>query len=158
MVLSLANDPLGYQCRTFGFRLRDAMRPDGCIDRWVGRLVARGKSEGRMPVGLEVRDGLGWVFSIRPLEGARMQDFLDCALDLRGAVLQEVQRRPATISVPVNTVTGEADRRARESTAPMFAPYTWMEIAVAVSLRLRTACMSPRRGDTKSISPRGGCA
>lgn len=91
------------------------------IDRWVDLLVARGKSEGRMPVGLEVRDGLGWVFSTRPLEGARMKDFLDCALDLRGAVLQEVQRRPATISVPVNTVTGESDRRAREATAPMFA-------------------------------------
>jgi hypothetical protein len=91
------------------------------VDRWVTRLVARGKTEGRMPVGIEVRDGLGWVFSIRPLEGARMTDFLDCALDLRGAVLQEVQRRPATISVPVNTVTGEADRKARESTVPMFA-------------------------------------
>ena len=91
------------------------------VDRWVTRLVARGKTEGRMPVGLEVRDGLGWVFSTRPLEGARMKDFLDCALDLRGAVLQEVQRRPATISVPVNTVTGKAERIARESTAPMFA-------------------------------------
>jgi hypothetical protein len=91
------------------------------IDRWVARLVPRGKSEGRMPVGLEVRDGLGWVFSVRPLEGARLQDFLDYALDLRGAVLQEVQRRPATISTNVNTVTGEAERKSREATAPLFA-------------------------------------
>lgn len=91
------------------------------IDRWVARLVDREKNEGRMPVGIEVRNGLGWVFSTRPLEGARMRDFLDCALDLRGAVLQEVQRRPATISAPVNTVSGEVDRRSRESTAPMFA-------------------------------------
>jgi len=91
------------------------------IDRWGALLLARGKHEGRVPVGLEVRDGLGWVFSTRPLEGARFKDFLDHALDLRGAVLQEVQRRPATISTPVNTITGEADRRSRESTTPMFA-------------------------------------
>jgi len=93
----------------------------GAVDRWVDLLVARTKNEGRVPVGLEIRDGLGWVYSTRPLEGARFKDFLDHALDLRGAVLQEVQRRPATISTPVNTITGEADRRSRESTAPMFA-------------------------------------
>ena len=61
------------------------------------------------------------MFSIRPLEGARINDFLQHALDLRGAVIQEVQRRPATISTPVNTVTGEADLRQRAETAPMFA-------------------------------------
>ena len=46
---------------------------------------------------------------------------MEHALDLRGAVLQEVQRRPATISAPVNTVTAESDLRARAGTQPLFA-------------------------------------
>ena len=91
------------------------------IDRWGTRLVTRGKTEGRSPLGLEVSDGRGWVFSTRPLEGARAKDFLEHALDLRGAVLQEVQRRPATISAPVKTVTAASDQRARAGTQPLFA-------------------------------------
>jgi len=91
------------------------------IDRWGAKVVTRGRSEGRLPLGLEVSDGRGWVFSTRPLEVARVRDFLEHALDLRGAVLQEIQRRPATISIPVNTVTGAADQRARAATQPLFA-------------------------------------
>jgi hypothetical protein len=91
------------------------------IDRWGAKVVTRGKSEGRLPLGLEVSDGRGWVFSTRPLEAARVRDFLEHALDLRGAVLQEVQRRPATISTPVHAVTGAADQRARTATQPLFA-------------------------------------
>ena len=91
------------------------------IDRWGTRLVTRGKNEGRLPLGLEVSGDRGWVFSTRPLEGARVKDFLEHALDLRAAVLQEVHCRPATISTPVNTVTGESERHARGATQPLFA-------------------------------------
>lgn len=91
------------------------------IENWTHRLVDRSRSDGRIPLGLEVHDGRGWVFSTRPLEGARVKEFLDLALDLRGAVLQEVQKRPATISTPVNTVTGQSERRDRASTQPLFA-------------------------------------
>jgi hypothetical protein len=91
------------------------------IDRWANRLVARVKNEGRLPLGLEIANGKGWVFSTRPLDGNRVQDFLELAFDLRGAVLQEVQRRPATISRPVQTLTAEADTRERAETQPMFA-------------------------------------
>ncbi|RKZ13265.1 hypothetical protein DRQ53_05435 [bacterium] len=89
------------------------------IDLWTSRLVNR--EEGRIPTGLEIHGSRGWVFSARPLDGARLKDFLELALDLRAAVLQEVQRRPATISTPVNTVTGESERRARGNTRPMFS-------------------------------------
>lgn len=91
------------------------------IEQWTARLVNRSRSDARIPLGLEIHDGRGWVFSTRVLEGARMKEFLDLALELRGSVLQEVQRRPATISVPVNTITGEADLRNRASTQPLFA-------------------------------------
>lgn len=91
------------------------------IERWARRLVARGKVEGRVPVGLEVGEGLGWVFSPLPLDGPRTRDFLELALDLRAAVLQEIRLRPATISTPVETVSDVSDRRERVNTQPLFA-------------------------------------
>lgn len=91
------------------------------IDRWGTTLVTRGKNEGRSPLGLEVSDGRGWVFSTGPRDGAHLREFLEQALDLRRAVLQEVQRRPATISTPVNTVTGASEQHGRAATQPLFA-------------------------------------
>jgi hypothetical protein len=91
------------------------------IDRWMKELVSRSKNDGRVPMGLEVRSGQAWVFSAGSLEGARMAEFLRCALEMRSAVVREVQKRPATITTRVNTVSGEVDTRNRAETAPLFA-------------------------------------
>lgn len=91
------------------------------IDRWSRRLVARGKVDGRVPVGLEVSDGRGWIYSPLPLDGPRTRDFLELALDLRAEVLAEIRCRPATISTPVETTTAQAELRDRAGTQPMFA-------------------------------------
>jgi hypothetical protein len=91
------------------------------INQWARRLVARGKVEGRVPVGLEISDGRGWIYTPLPLDGPRTRDFLELALDLRSAVTHEIRCRPATISTRVNTVSAESDRRGRQNTQPLFA-------------------------------------
>lgn len=93
------------------------------VDRWVVQVAASCGPSGKTPVGLEVHGDRGWVHSLVALEGVALGEFLRRGLEVRRQVLDEVRRRPATLSAPAVRVTApeQAQQRgAREDTKPMF--------------------------------------
>lgn len=94
------------------------------VDRWLREVTACCTPKGRAPIGIEVHADHAWVHSLVPLEGVSLYEFVRRAQQMRRLVLDEVMRRPATLTAPAVRKTPteqKADQASRADTGPVFA-------------------------------------
>ena len=94
------------------------------VDRWMLEVARSCEPDGKTPIGIEIHGDHAWVHSLVPLDGVALHEFLRRAQEVRRMVLDEVRRRPATLSTPAERRTDQEkveEKAAKEDTRPVFA-------------------------------------